>query len=110
MSNLHRIIANLKGATGEEIEHELMESYRDELCNLPSFVSEVVLSDEQQRQACKARADGDAILFTKIWDDAIEAWADDEIDCYADRHNLTPYLAAKYLCEYVHNEPQQAAA
>ena len=96
-------------ASPEDVRQSLMEDYRRELCHLRSFASEVVLSDAQQLAACKARLDGDAMAFTKVWDDAIEAWADDEIEAIADSYGYELWEAARHLCE-VHAERRQVAA
>ena len=109
MGNYGNLLNLVKHATHDDLCQQLLEDYSSELCHLRSFANEVVLSDEQQRQACAARKDGDAIQFAKIWDEAIQAWADEEIEAVADNYGYELWQAAKHLCR-VHHEPQQAAA
>ena len=109
MGNYGNLLNLVKHATHDDLCQQLLEDYRSELCHLRSFANEVVLSDEQQLAACKARKDGDAILFAKIWDDAIEAWANEEIEAVADNYGYELYQAAKHLCR-VHAEPKREAA
>ena len=82
------------------------------LCGLVKLVAVVVgyrFDFLIRPAACKARKDGDAILFAKIWDDAIEAWANEEIEAVADNYGYELYQAAKHLCR-VHAEPKREAA
>ena len=55
MGNYGNLLNLVKHATHDDLCQQLLESYRSELCHLRSFANEVVLSDEQQRQACAAR-------------------------------------------------------